>query len=46
VVEGERYIDIGDIDETIGHHWLTEAGQISKMPAALIKARKSFISTR
>ena len=35
-------IDIGYIDQPTGHHWLTEAKQISKMLAALIKARKSF----
>jgi hypothetical protein len=35
-------IDIGYIDKTTGRHWLNEAKQISKMLAALIKARKSF----
>ena len=35
-------IDIGYIDKPTGHQWLTEAKQISKMLAALIKARKSF----
>jgi four helix bundle protein len=35
-------IDIGYIDKTTGHHWLTEAREISQMLAALIKARKSF----
>lgn len=35
-------IDIGYIDKPTGHQWLTEAKQISKMLAALIRARKSF----
>lgn len=35
-------IAIGYIDKTTGRHWLNEAKQISKMLAALIKARKSF----
>ena len=35
-------IEVGYIDKTTGHHWLTEAREISQMLAALIKARKSF----
>ncbi|EGV15861.1 four helix bundle protein [Thiocapsa marina] len=35
-------IEIGYIDKPTGHQWLSEAKQISKMLAALIKARKSF----
>jgi four helix bundle protein len=35
-------MDIGYIDRQTGKHWLSEAHQISKMLAALIKARKSF----
>ena len=35
-------IDIGYIDKPTGHQWLSEAKQLSKMLAALIKARKSF----
>lgn len=35
-------IVIGYIDKTTGRHWLSEAKQISKILAALIKARKSF----
>jgi four helix bundle protein len=39
-------IDIGFIAKATGNHWLTEARQISKMLATLIKARKFFTSTR
>jgi four helix bundle protein len=39
-------IDIGFIAKATGNHWLTEARQISKMLATLIKARKLFTSTR
>ncbi|SDW04046.1 four helix bundle protein [Thiocapsa roseopersicina] len=35
-------MDIGYIDRQTGKHWLNEAQQISKMLAALIKARRSF----
>lgn len=35
-------IDIGYIDRQTGKHGLSEAQQISKMLAALIKARKAF----
>lgn len=35
-------IEIGYIEKPTGHQWLSEAKQISKMLAALIKARKSY----
>ena len=35
-------IEIGYIEKSTGHQWLTEAKHISKMLAALIKARKSL----
>jgi four helix bundle protein len=35
-------IEIGYIEKSTGHQWLTEATHISKMLAALIKARKSL----